>query len=95
MLGDLRRETSVSVSTVINVSWVLGAVLFATVGPANPAPTAEMAKKCRQMMVKAYPPLPPGSKQGDAQQQQEYFRRCLAQGGKQDNTATPTEGRGE
>jgi len=45
---------------------VLGAMVSVTALPAGnaaSAPTAELANKCREMMIKAYPPARPGAKQ--------------------------------
>jgi len=64
-------------------------------GQAASAPTADLAKKCREMMIKAYPPLPAGSPTGHMQQQREYFRTCIVQNGKMENIVTPTEGHGK
>jgi len=83
-------------SRVTKICLGTGAVVLATyvhAGLAISAPTAELAKKCREMMIKAYPPLPPGSKSGNAQQQQEYFRTCIAQNGKMKDAGTPPAGR--
>ena len=55
--------------------------------------TVELAKQCRALMVKAYPPLPAGSPRGNAVQEREYFRSCVAQGGKTDNVKPTTDGR--
>jgi hypothetical protein len=77
--------------------WALFVIALATAvptGSASSAPSAELAKKCRDMMIKAHPPRPPGSRTGNATQQQEYFRTCVARNGKMDNVVTPTEGRG-
>ncbi len=50
-----------------------------------PAPasalTAEVAKKCRELAIKAHPQNPAGTK-AYAQAQQEYFRDCIAKEGK-------------
>jgi Transglycosylase SLT domain len=42
------------------------------------APSAEIAKLCRQRAIKAHPTQPPGSKQGHAQAQRDSFRDCVA-----------------
>ena len=55
--------------------------------------TAELAKKCREMMVKAHPPQVAGSSNGSAQQERSYFQTCVARAGKMDGEAGPTEGR--
>ena len=62
----------------------------------NPAaaPSAELAIKCRDMMIKAYPPVRPGSPHGNAQKEREYFRTCIARNGKMDESPASTVGRG-
>lgn len=45
-------------------------------------PTAELAKKCRELAVKAHPPVPAGSKKGTAQAERAYFQKCIANQGK-------------
>jgi hypothetical protein len=45
-------------------------------------PSASLAKKCREMTVKAYPPVPAGSKKGTAGAERDYFKRCIEAGGK-------------
>ena len=69
-------------------------IASATTRPASSL-TAELAKKCRELMVKAHPPLPAGSRTGNAQEAREYFRTCVALDGKMDNVDMPTEGRGK
>jgi hypothetical protein len=73
---------------------VLALIASVTINHAASALTADLAKKCREMMVEAYPPQPAGRSTGSAQQERSYFRACVAQGGKMDNPETPTEGRG-
>ena len=63
-------------SKVLKAFGILLACGIAT-GPAGAAPTAELAKKCREMMIKAYP-------KGPAQQQRDYFKTCLERNGKMD-----------
>jgi len=84
-------------SKMVKLFAVLGvALLVSSAGHAATAPTpAEIAKKCRDMMIRAYPPVRPGSKTGNAQQQREYFQACIAQKGKMGGDATSTEGRGK
>jgi hypothetical protein len=73
-----------------------GTVVFvaSAMSPAS-ALSADVAKKCRELMVKAFPPLVAGSSRGNAQEEREYFRTCVAQGGKMGNAETPSEGRGK
>ena len=80
-------------SKMVKLLPVLGvASLVSFVGHAAPAPTAELAKKCREMMLKAYPTQKAG-KPGNAQKQREYFQTCIAQKGKMEGDAASTEGR--
>jgi hypothetical protein len=46
--------------------------------------SVELAKKCRELAVKAHPPAPPGSKTTSAKAQLEYYRSCVAKNGKMD-----------
>jgi hypothetical protein len=49
-----------------------------TAGPIS----AELAKKCRALAIKAHPTKPVGSKNGAyAQAQRNYFQDCVAKGG--------------
>jgi hypothetical protein len=86
-----------NVSKLVKLLPVLGiASLVSSLSHAAPAPTAEIAKKCREMMIQAHPPARPGSKTGNAQEQRKYFQTCIAQKGKMEGQgdATSTEGRG-
>jgi hypothetical protein len=51
--------------------------------PIKPAQaiTADLAKKCREMALKAYSSRQPGSKEGFAKAQREYYRDCIAKNG--------------
>ena len=57
------------------------------------AVTVEVAKKCKALTDTAYPPREPGnpaagSAKGTGRSQQEYFNKCLANGGKMDDDAS-------
>ena len=57
------------------------------------AVTVEVAKKCKALTDTAYPPRQPGnpaagSAKGTGRSQQEYFNKCLANGGKMDDDAS-------
>ena len=57
------------------------------------AVTAEVAKKCQALTAKAFPPREPGnpaagSASGTGPMQREYFSKCVANGGKVDDSAT-------
>jgi hypothetical protein len=43
--------------------------------------TAELAKKCRALAIKAHPPTVPGKRTGSEQAQRDYFRDCVAKNG--------------
>jgi hypothetical protein len=80
-------------ATIIPVLCALGVVLTAN----RPALglNADLAKKCREMMIKAHPPQVAGSSTGSAQQERSYFQTCVARAGKMDSEPGPTEGRGK
>jgi hypothetical protein len=44
-------------------------------------PSAELAKKCRALAIKAHPTRPAGSKAGSEQAQRGYFRDCIVKDG--------------
>jgi hypothetical protein len=44
-------------------------------------PSADLAKKCRELAVKTHPPTKAGAGSGHAALQREYFQRCIASGG--------------
>jgi hypothetical protein len=52
---------------------------------ARSATTVDLAKKCRDMMTKAYPKRPAGVP-GNALEQRQFFAKCVAQQGKMDNS---------
>jgi hypothetical protein len=43
--------------------------------------TAELAKKCRAMAIKAYPTVLAGNRKGSAENQREFFQRCVEHNG--------------
>lgn len=56
------------------------------------AVSVEVAKKCNALLAKAFPPREPGnpaagSLKGSAQEQREYFNKCLTNGGNMDDAA--------
>jgi hypothetical protein len=78
------------------------AVMLVTVAGAAPARaiTADLAKKCRELAIKAHPYKLPGVKgPGSAEPQRDYFNTCVAKGGNMppeppsagqtENTASP------
>ena len=69
------------------ITLALGSMVGMAVAQQSPTPpTAELAKKCRELEIKAYPPKPAGStKIGIAQEERDYFARCIRNGGNMDN----------
>jgi hypothetical protein len=56
---------------------------------AAPAITVEVAKKCNVLLAKEFPPVSranpaAGSTKGTAQDERDYFKKCVANGGKMD-----------
>jgi hypothetical protein len=55
--------------------------------------TAEVARKCNALTAKQFPPREPGnpaagSAKGSGRDQNEFFNKCVANGGKVDDNAT-------
>lgn len=70
-----------SVKLLILTAVALGLVAHqAATAPAR-AITADLAKKCREMALKAHPPTRPGLKSGAAAEQRNFYQACLANGG--------------
>jgi hypothetical protein len=65
-----------ALTAVATAAWALDA-------PEHP-PSADLAKKCRALTVKAHPPAVAGSKSGTAAAEREYFATCIKKGGKMD-----------
>lgn len=65
-------------------------VVFSVADPAS-AVTAEVARKCSALMTKQFPPREPGnpaagSAKGSGRDQQAFFNKCVANGGKVDDS---------
>jgi hypothetical protein len=61
------------------------------------AVTVEVARKCQALTSKAFPPREPGnpaagSVKGSGLEEQSYFKRCVANGGRVDDPS-PKEGK--
>jgi hypothetical protein len=79
-------------------NWKLGGALLALISIALPdyaaAITAEVAKKCNALAAKQFPPREPGnpaagSAKGSGRARQDYFNKCVANGGNVDDNAAP------
>ena len=68
-------------------STLVAAALAALPSAAQSAISAELAKKCRELAIKAHPTLPAGSKGGAEQAQRDYFRECIAKNGDMNSDA--------
>ncbi len=53
--------------------------------------SADLAKRCREMTIKAHPPAVAGSQKGSAQVERDYFKTCIAKNGKMDDEPQPTQ----
>ena len=76
-------------ATTLSVFVVL--VVPANLSYAQPASTisAELAKKCRELAVKAHPTPKAGSKATGAEKaQRDYYRACIAKAGNMENGNT-------
>jgi hypothetical protein len=80
-----RRMVFAKVKIASACAGLIGIVAAATTDDAS-AVTAEVAKKCAALTARVYPPRVPGnpaagSARGSGLSQQDYFRRCVANGG--------------
>jgi hypothetical protein len=64
---------------------ILGILAASALPRPAAAITVELAKKCREMALKAHPSQRIGSKTGSAQAQRNYYEQCIAKDGKMDN----------
>jgi hypothetical protein len=71
----------IRVAASISRAIVTGAVCAMPMIQSASAITADVARKCREVAIKAHPPTTAGSKAGAAQAEREAFRACVAQGG--------------
>ena len=69
--------------TRYRIAGLVGLAVAVLLWPPKPAGaiTAELAKTCREKALKAYPRLPPGTKNGNGKAQQDYWRDCVAKEG--------------
>ena len=63
---------------------LLVAAQAASVAAQAQAPSAALAKKCRELAVKAHPPATAGTRTGSAAAEREYFAACVQKGGQMD-----------
>ena len=56
-------------------------VILPMAGRPAEALTAELAKKCRALAIKAYPTQPAGGKSSSERSQRDYFQTCVANNG--------------
>jgi hypothetical protein len=86
---------------LVTIRIAIGGLVALVLLAAEPASalTAELARKCRDMAIRAHPPVPAGSMTGSAQAERTYFRTCVAQNGYMKDGRMPpeptTEGRGQ
>jgi hypothetical protein len=83
----LSRVKSVSLSIAVTC------IAVGSMTSSASAITVELAHKCSALMAKAYPPREPGnpaagSAKGDGQAAQAYYRKCVANNGKVDDSAS-------
>jgi uncharacterized protein YycO len=60
---------------------------FALTATSASALTAELAKKCRALAIKAHPTVLPGKKTGSEAAQRAYFQDCVVKEGKVEEPA--------
>jgi hypothetical protein len=68
-------------------------IVLSAASPAA-AITADLAKKCRDMAVKAHPPPNPPGNRAYAQAERDFFRECVSKNGEMQSTAPPKDSTG-
>jgi hypothetical protein len=93
MIWEINRKDGNMRRSIIIGVWA--AALVIAVGPMArvSAVTVEVAKTCQILTEKAFPPRQignpaAGSAKGTAQDQRAYFSKCVANGGKVDDSGT-------
>ena len=82
----MRNIWAISVALV-----VLGQVFILLAPSPGFAIDADLAKKCREMAIKAHPPpVPPGGK-AYAQAERDFFNECIAKNGQMQSTEPPKD----
>jgi hypothetical protein len=76
---------------LLTLALALGLSLAAT--PLRAGISADLAKKCRLMMIAAHPTQMFGTT-GTAAVQREYFRQCISRQGRMDDAEPSTTGQG-
>ena len=66
-------------------------IALGSIPDSAPAITAEVARKCNALTAKQFPPREPGnpaagSAKGSGRDQHAFFNKCVANGGKVDDT---------
>lgn len=75
-----RSIVGIIILTVVAAVMVLVQVLILSPVPSVAAISADLARKCREMAIKAHPPKPAGTK-AYAQAERDFFRECISKNG--------------
>jgi hypothetical protein len=67
---------SAAAAVIVSVS-----ILSLSVASPALAISADLAKKCREMAIKAHPPVPAGTKSSYAQAERDFFSNCISKNG--------------
>jgi hypothetical protein len=65
---------------IVTLGMAIAATVFLQTRPAT-AISADLAKNCRDLAIKAHPYTVPGMKAGNAEGQRAYFKDCVEKGG--------------
>lgn len=84
------RETPMKhIATGLCVTALLGIFIISLTTIPAAAISADLANKCRQMAIKAYPPKPAGSKSGTAEAERKYYQDCISNNGAMPDNQNP------
>jgi hypothetical protein len=65
-------------------------IVFCVATPAT-AISADLANKCRDMAIKAYPPPSPRGNKPYAQAERDFFRECVSRNGQKPDADAPKD----
>jgi hypothetical protein len=84
-----RERVMALISKRATAAMVLGAAAMTLMTGSVHAITADLAKKCREMAIKAHPTMPAGSSSGYAAAQRSFFHECVEKNGNMAEVETP------
>ncbi len=81
----LGRKGKLAMTRILIALGLMAATMnSACADPQQQPPSADLAKKCRALTIKAHPHVLAGMKKGDAAEERAFFAACIKKGGDPD-----------